>query len=667
MSWIEKLYRTYENNTDKIDNPNDVIPLYPICHTAQNAHIEIVIDGDGNFQRASVISKDNSPTIVPCTEASASRAGIRPVNHPLCDKLQYIAGDFTAFGGEVTKGFQKKPSEPFEIYKSDLQEWCSSDCSHPKTEAVFKYIKKNQVIKDLVDKKILHTELKPDGSENLIYEWTGEESDKPEIFKLLNGKLQKNGKRNPWQAEAFVRWAIETPNCLDSSVMDLSLQNKWIEYSASLKTNKKLCFITGEPRFLADSHPAKLRNAGDKAKLISSNDSSGFTYRGRFTDDSQVAALGFEITQKAHSALRWLLARQGKVFYVKSGGQAKPRLALVAWAVSAVNVPDPLADSDDLLSDISIETDIKKIEKNSLGFTAQEFGVRLSKYLSGYSVKIGKTDEIIVMGIDSATPGRMAVSYYRELTGSDFLKRLESWHQGCAWLQRFSKDKIFYGAPAPKDIAQAAYGTKDGDLIKVDDNLQKTTVERLIPCIIDGAPLPWDIVDSCIKKATQKQSLPDWAWQKTLGIACGLYRYYFKEKEDFTMGLDRERKTRDYLYGRLLAVADCLEGYALKLSNESRQTNATKLMQRFAERPCSTWKTIELSLTPYRARLNRNNKYDKELDDIHALFTDVSGYASDDPLSGEFLLGFHCQRVELFKSTQENTTNKKENENEPTE
>ena len=85
---------------------------------------------------------------------------------------------------------------------------------------------------------------------------------------------------------------------------------------------------------MSDSHPAKLRNAGDKAKLISSNDSSGFTYRGRFTDDSQVAGLGFEITQKSHSALRWLLARQGKVFYVKSGGRARPRLAIVAWAVS---------------------------------------------------------------------------------------------------------------------------------------------------------------------------------------------------------------------------------------------------------------------------------------------------------------------------------------------
>ncbi|MBU4263185.1 MAG: type I-C CRISPR-associated protein Cas8c/Csd1 [Proteobacteria bacterium] len=664
MSWIEKLYRTYENNAEKIGDPNDAIPLYPICHTAQNAQIEIVIDGDGSFLRASVISKDDSPTIVPCTEASSGRSGKRPVNHPLCDKLQYLSGDFCDFGGEVTIGFQNNPSEPFEIYKADLQKWCSSVFSHPKVEAVLKYIEKGHVISDLIESKILYTGQPTDNSRKLLYEWSGKESEKPKIFKLLNGKMQKNGKRNPWQADAFICWVIETPDHIDSSITDVSLQNAWIEYSASLKASKGLCFVTGEPRFLADSHPAKLRNAGDKAKLISSNDTSGFTYRGRFTDDSQVAELGFEITQKGHSALRWLLARQGKVFYVKSGGQAKPRLAVVAWAVSGADVPDPLADSDDLLSDTPIESKEEITEKSPVGFTAQDFGIRLSQYLAGYNAKLSKTDEIIVMGVDSATPGRMAVTYYRELTGSDFLKRIETWHKGCAWLQRFSKEKEFYGVPAPKDIAQAAYGTKDEDLIKVDDNLQKMTVERLIPCIIDGASLPWDIVDSCIKKATQRQSLPEWAWQKTLGITCGLYRYYFKEKEDYFMGLDRERKTKDYLYGRLLAVADCLEGYALKLSREDRPTNATKLMQRFADRPCSTWRNIELALVPYKARLNRTNKYEIELDAIHSLFTDVSGYASDEPLSGEFLLGFHCQRIELFKSSPEDGINKEENGNE---
>ena len=274
------------------------------------------------------------------------------------------------------------------------------------------------------------------------------------------------------------------------------------------------------------------------------------------------------------------------------------------------------------------------------------------------------------MGIDSATPGRMALSYYRELTGSDFLKRIKSWHEGCAWFQRFLKEKYCSEKEKPKRglwifLEHLHLKILLGGLgLIVDDNLQKTTVERLIPCIIDGASLPWDIVDSCIKKATQRQSLPDWAWQKTLGIACGLYRYYFREKEDYTMGLDRERKTRDYLYGRLLAVADCIESWALRETKDERPTNAARLMQRFADYPFHTWRTIELSLGPYKARMGaRVSKHLAAEEEIMNLF-DVDDFRLNEPLTGEFLLGYHCQRTELHKSAKDAG---KENENEPNE
>ena len=47
------------------------------------------------------------------------------------------------------------------------------------------------------------------------------------------------------------------------------------------------------------------RNSGDRAKLISSNDSANFTFRGeRFSDAGQALRIGYETTQKAHSALR---------------------------------------------------------------------------------------------------------------------------------------------------------------------------------------------------------------------------------------------------------------------------------------------------------------------------------------------------------------------------
>ncbi len=648
MSWIEKLYRTYDNNTDKIGDRNNVTPLLPIFHTTKKrAHVEIVLDEGGRFKRASVIADDAAKTILPATENSAGRtSGEAP--HPLADQLQYIASEYKQYGG-AKKHF-------FEGYKNLLKGWANSEPENQKVKAIFRYISTGTLISDLVNTKILH--VGEDGK--LLSSWKGKRDDKPDIFKAL-GQGQN-------QSDTFIRWCVEIPGVLSSELQyDKIVWQSWIDYYLSTRNEKTFCYLTGVLKYRAEQYPRMIRADNDGAKLISSNDTSGFTYLGRFTDEHQVCGVDVVVAQKAHNVLRWLIKRQGKVFYVKNGKQFEPKLAFVAWAVSGAKVPDPLSDSDDLLkgiNDIVSAEGSKKPTEEPTRFTAQDFGTRLSQYLSGYSVNLGKTDEIIVMGVDSATPGRMALTYYRELTGSGFLHRIESWHKGCAWLQCFSKAKIYYGAPAPKDIAQAAYGTRDQDEIRLDDNIKKITVERLIPCIIDGAPLPWDIVYSCVRKATQRQSLPDWAWQKSLGIACGLYRYYFKEREDYTMGLDRERRTRDYLYGRLLAVADGLEGYALRLSNEGRQTNATKLMQRFAERPCSTWKTIELALAPYKARLSRHNKYDKELDNIHASFVDISGYTSDEPLSGEFLLGFHCQRIELFKSTHGNTETKEENANE---
>ncbi len=54
---------------------------------------------------------------------------------------------------------------------------------------------------------------------------------------------------------------------------------------------------------LFGKHPSKIRNSGDKAKLISGNDESGFTYRGRFASKrSQAVSVGYVVSQKAHNA-----------------------------------------------------------------------------------------------------------------------------------------------------------------------------------------------------------------------------------------------------------------------------------------------------------------------------------------------------------------------------
>lgn len=640
MAWIEKLHATYE--ACKGREPPGVERLMPVSHSVQQAHIEITLDEEGNFKEARSISKEE--TVIPATEKSAGRtSGEAP--HPLCDKVQYCASDYSAFGGVKTSYFSG--------YREQLSAWCASSFSHPKAEAVLAYVDKGTLVADLVRHKVLH--LGPDG--RLLTQWT-QDGEVPELFRQLT---PKEGLRD--QGDALIRWIVRIDGDLCSEVWkDSSLQEAWIGFDSSANNaTKGLCMATGEAEVaLASSHPKRIRHGADGAKLISANDVGGFTFRGRFTDGDgrQAAGVSYVTTQKAHSALRWLVKRQA----YRNGEQV-----FVAWTIAGKPIPDPWTDS---LSVILGGESAAPLEANEtpvlLGDVGQAFARRLRRAIAGYGAKLNPTDEIVVMGLDSATPGRMAIIYYRELKSSEFLERIEAWHAAYAWPQNFGKDKHFTGAPAPHDIAEAVYATRLGTAgtLRLDEKLKKVTVERLLPCIVDSQPLPRDLVVSAVRRASQRSAMQkvkyggkvfEEEWEKILGIACGLFRGWSKlQGKEYQMALEEERTSRDYLYGRLLAVADNLEGYALYQAKETRETSAARLMQRFADHPFSTWRTIELSLPPYKARLRASAKggfvllkCEKLFDAIQGLFAS-SDFTDDRPLSGEFLLGYHCQRAALI-------------------
>jgi CRISPR-associated protein Csd1 len=427
------------------------------------------------------------------------------------------------------------------------------------------------------------------------------------------------------------------------------LVKSWIAYYASLQSKQGLCMVTGEHTTLAEQHPAKLRNAGDKAKLISSNDSSGFTFRGRFLDADEACGVGFEVTQKAHNALRWLIDPKRKQAF-RNGDQV-----IVSWAVSGRKIPDPFANSFDLFG---IEAAPELAPEEYRGDAGQAFGNRLSKLIAGYRAALGSMDGIVVIGLDSATPGRMAMTFYRELTGSEFLDRVQAWHEACAWHQDYGKDREsnrplrFIGAPSPKDIAEAAFGPPRDKKQK----LHKATVERLLPCIIDSRSLPRDLMESSVRRTCNRAAFEkdrngrEWEWERNLGITCALFRGFFRER-GYDMTLETDRTSRDYLYGRLLAIGERIERVALDVADENRDTNAARLMQRFADRPASTWRSIELALTPYKTRLRARrapflHKMEERLDEVISAFT-REDFLDDRKLSGEFLLGYHCERRAL--------------------
>lgn len=613
MGWLQRLLETYDACAGGDQFVNN--PLPPVSHTPQQAHIEIVVDGRGTFKRARIVQKEE--TLIPATEQSANRVGTRPPPHPLCDKIQYVASDYPDHGGA-------RPSFHAE-YLELLSAWCASPFSHPKAEAVLAYVRGGRVVADLIEEKLLFV----DGNDKLLTKWQGEGL-KPDIFRLLPPASFDQG-------NAFVRWHVEMSGDREPAVWrDPLLQRSWVQFNASQMARKGLCMATGDAdAALAASHPKRLRHPGDGAKLISSNDASGFTFCGRFTDDSgdQACGIGYDTSQKAHLALRWLIGRQA----FRNGEQV-----VVSWSVGGEAIPDPLADTFALF-----ELEPSPAETAYRGDAGQLYALALKQKIAGYRAKLRPSANVVVMALDAATPGRMAISFYREFGGAEFLDRVEDWHASFSWQQNFGKDRKFTGAPSPRDIAEAAYGPR------VDERLRKACVERLLPCIVDRQPLPRDLANATFRRVTRRVGLETWEWEKTLGIACALFRGYQHQLDqgNYAMALEPDRNTRDYLFGRLLAIAEHIEQRALYAAGEKRDTHAAKLMQCFADHPCATWRQIELALNPSRSRLRGRSpgylhQLEQELDHIVGQFRD-GDFTLDSKLSGEFLLGYHCQRAKL--------------------
>jgi len=652
---MQKLYETHMA-VSPLSLPDEGGGSIPESHTTARAHIEIVLDGEGNFKRAIVIDKTDATTCIPCTQASGTRAGSKPVPHPLCDSLQYLAADFRAHGGEVTSGFAADDAQPRSGFLEQLQKWVDAS-PHPKTQAISAYVRRGGVIKDLVAYHALPVDA---GGRLAKSKEVNSEGQHPIWSVLAASQLPEN---------AVVRWRVEIPGELASGVWeDQSLLKNWAAYYPMTIEGKGLCMICGEEAALASLHPAKLRHAGDKAKLISSNDSSGFTFRGRFTDSNglQACGVGYEVSQKAHNTLRWLIARQG----YRNGSQV-----FVSWAVSSKPIPPPLHDSYDWLDEpVEIEGEAPEeadVALNHARDQGQSFALRLQKYMKGYRENIAPTEDIVILGLDSATTGRMSIIYYRELLGSEFLDRLESWHQDMAWPQRRSfteqaegrkkgKTRVVWQAyaPSPRAVAEAAYGRR------LDDKLKRATVERLLPCIVEKRALPRDLVESAVGRAANRIGMEHWEWEQALGVACALFKgFWFRhqnpeQRRTYDMALEPDCTSRDYLYGRLLAAAEHIESIALNVAGEKRPTTAARLMQRFADHPCSTWRTIELALQPYMQRLQARrggflHNMRALLDELFGLFQGED-FQCERRLTGEFLLGYHCQRL-VWKKDKNNS------------
>ncbi|MDE6220951.1 MAG: type I-C CRISPR-associated protein Cas8c/Csd1, partial [Lachnospiraceae bacterium] len=300
MAWLKTLADTYDVYSELAGVvKNDQAVLLPISHSTFNAQIEVTIDGNGNFVDAKKLEKGNDAvTIIPVTEDSAAR-GNGNLPHPLCDKLCYIAGDYSTYTGDKKESY-------YEAYMEQLRDWAESEYTHLAVQAICKYLEKKSLIQNLITSKVLE----------------------PDDNGMLTDRMKLQGLGQTGAAVRFVVYGTDIPEVWKNQ----ALYEKYGEYYQQRAGGKKLCYVSGKMESCSDKHPSKIRNSGDKAKLISGNDKSGFTYRGRFVSKEQVVSVGYGASQKAHNALRWLIQKQG---YTRDDS------AIVSWIVNRdERVPD---------------------------------------------------------------------------------------------------------------------------------------------------------------------------------------------------------------------------------------------------------------------------------------------------------------------------------------
>ena len=600
MGLLQTAYRTYEAETHLSGQKEQGRePLTPISHMVQNAQIEIELTEEGGFLKASCVPAAENKTIIPVTIESANRAGMVTRAHPLSDQLQYMA----RFG-------RKK----YEVYLEQLRLWEKSPFTHPKVHAIWRYIEGGEILRDLAASGVITLEGDSPGS----------------------GAIEGT----PYY-KCMVRWRViplaegGTANCWQ----DQSLFQSFADYYADQCAKKEqiTCYLSGQQDTLCETHPKGIVTTKFGAKLISSNDTSGFTYRGRFTNAKEAGCVGYFASQKAHSALRWVAANSGIIL----GGRT-----FLCWNPEGLPVP-----TFAFLGMKSTKTNEFIDYKNELLST-----------LSGYRKVLPPQADVVIAALEAATEGRLSVTYYNELQGSDFLDRIEEWYTTFCWESR--NEGVF--SPTIRRIVTCAFGTEQGAHIKADDRVLREHYQQLLHCMVDRKPLPQDIVRALAVRASMPLAYNAENREYLLVTTCAAVRKLCNDrakKEEWTLALDTSNCDRSYLFGRLLAVAEQAERSTYDRS-EGRETNAIRMQAVFAQRPLYAWRIISEQLNPYFSHMNPGLRayYKNLIGEIMDQLPPTDDADLPKKLEDTYLLGYYQQRTAMTRKKTDAKMEENENE-----
>lgn len=658
MSLWSNLLQTYDavqaatgiSSAENDGAPDARKTLLPVYHTTMKTQLLVEIDYNAQLRG---IEKDNKPfdIIIPCTEQSAGRSGRNPKPHPLCDQLQYVDSAY-----DVDKHRE---------YMEQLDEWKGDNV---KLNAIYRYLAEHSVIDDA----------------------------RAQGVDIQSEKDSKIG----------VRFSVMVPggDHVPHTWQDPEIRDLWIAHQEHQGKRLGTDMLGAELYVPSSNFPKNIVSVNGNAKLISANDATNFTFRGRYVDRDEALIIDALASQKIHSTLKWLVGNNGTI----TGTQA-----IVIWAVDSKpieHIVDCFGDSfdvDESLPDYDDRTDYDKLQE-AYGQTEINYAERFGKLLRGYGGNpsldwMRKHERRIAIAIfDAATTGRLSVTFYRELTENEYIENVLQWHKDSAWpLTRRNQAGIdalknpddagkaaviplsirYIGTPSFVDIINCIYGDDE----RVGDRyvrFKKKVEKQLVECMFGNNSLPGSFLRQAFYRVIRPNGYDNAAaWRRDFEIACSMWKKHFveedskcpeQERNPITMTLDKERDDRDYLYGRLLALADGFEYRILMQQGRSgtvgRSTNAVRLMSNFAAKPYVTWKNIWTQLTPYINYAWNHapgiaKSFQNDIDEVMSLFND-GDIENNDALSPLFLFGYSHQRKYLSDQANARKQARESNNNE---
>ena len=609
MGWMRALAETYDNyyNGEPL---NDASPLVQVGFVEKKIEICVRIDSKGEFHSAEILPNGKILNI-PSSPAAEGRTGDSALPFPLNEQMQYVAGDLS------------ESSKYFDAYLSKLKSWCNRDDAPDELKLLLSYIEKRTLKSDLVINNFI--------------------------------KLDKNGVIPSKYYKMIVDFLIQLPEeeKFESLAKLDSIRKSWEKYllSEMEESGVGLCYASGEKSPLLENH-AKIEG---NAKLISAKDGDMlFQYKGRFTSSNEACLVSYEHSAKIHNTIRWIRDKQS---FRRFG------MTFMTWST---NCRGEVITADEGFDEGFIIDEADEIAHRKSD-TEEEYAYRVNRTLLGLRKEpmYKKDSQIVMMGMEAATPGRMSINFYEEFDGSRYLEMLGKWYKSCMW-RMYNKDgKLYINTPNIYDIGFAVFGDDNMLTAKKDFQADKAITKQvkrftsdIFTCIASGKKVPLIYTNAAYHRVLNPNRFLNnknqWnrdSWEKSMAITLAMFRSSY-ESEGYNVALNKNETQRDYLYGRLLAVADVIETVAMSMDdNKGRQTNAVRCFTAMQQRPANTWKNLYQKLIPYIGKIKNLSKRENLvslIDEIYSMGIDGE-ISQNKPLSPRFLEGYHNQRYELLK------------------